>query len=818
MIQKVGNKIDDIPVTISYRIIELFSAGLYSSPNKAFEELVTNSYDAYATQVAVYVPSDKSIEGASMWVCDNGRAMNREELKLFWKIGESQKKSVVSAERLPIGKFGIGKLATYILANNLTVICKTSDGEYCAVLMDYRKINDSQETITLDEKILSEDETKSILIPIIQKDGIKLIPFELWGANAEDTWTMVVMSDLKPKAHEIKEGRLKWVLSTALPLNPSFVLHYNGSLLESSKANIEPWKTWIFGAEDDAIVAKYKDYSSREEGNSFYVDLPNLKGVSGRMDLYRDSLLSGKSEQTGRSNGIFLTVRKRLINIDDPLLGMEALTHGVFNRIRILVEADGLNDYLTSTRESIKSSDALEDLRTYIKRKFSEVRDWYFKEVEQEAKNSLASHKIALAPSSLSRLPLSLVAKRFCAGELQNLYLTEMPLLKNEEEKQSFLNDLESRSISEEGIISKVEWKTLSPKEPIAKLDLASGFAQINIMHPFFANFVDEVKSLLPFQLFALTEILTECILLENGIGQDEVKDIMQSRDALLRELTYSDKPNAPLVAQLLTDSISDSIGLENSVCQAFNSLGFEATPIGGNGKPDGLAFAYIGPKNSTDNYSVTYDAKSTGKDKIKAIAAHVSGVLRHKTDYNANYACVVAVDFEGAEDEKSAVNKEAKQNKINLIRVRDLARLVLLSSPKQVGLNDLKDLFENCHTVGETTSWVDRLQEKDVNIGPVKELLYGVYEMNKKDSEPASLKALRYDVPALKQFSVEELKTLVQSIERLVPGYVHLTDDIVSLNTAPEKIMEAINKAYTSNVPTEFVQIYLDAFGNTKK
>lgn len=817
MIEKIGKKIDEIPVTISYRIIELFSAGLYSSPNKAFEELVTNSYDANATQVATYVPIDKSIDGASMWVCDNGESMNKEELKLFWKIGESQKKDIVDAKRLPIGKFGIGKLATYILANKLTVICKAGDEDYYAVLMNYSNIKDSDDPIVLDEKFLTEDEVKKILLPIIIKDGQQLVPFDLWGSNAEKTWTMVVMSDLKPKAQEIKDGRLKWILSTALPLNPNFVLHYNGTLLESSKAKIEPWKTWVFGDEEDVVVKKYDDYSSYSKNDVFFVDLPNLKGICGHINLYRDSLLSGKSEHAGRSNGIFLTVRKRLINIDDPLLGMEALTHGVFNRIRIMVEADGLNDYLTSTRESIKSSDALEDLRTYIKRKFSEVRDWYFKEVEEETKKNQASYKIAYAPYSLSRQPLSLVAKRYCNGELQDLFLTEMPHLKNETEKQEFLSNLEIRSTSDEGIINKVEWCTLSPQEPIAKLEIVSGFAKINLMHPFFANFIDEVKSLLPFQLFALTEILTECILLESGVNQDDVKEIMRNRDLLLRELTYSDKPNAPLVAQLLKDTISDSAGLESSVYDAFNSLGFETTRIGGNGKPDGLAVAYIGPKDSSTNYSVTYDAKSTGKNRIKAIAAHVSGVLRHKTDYRANYACVIAVDFEGAEDDNSAVNKEAKQNCINLLRVKDLARLVLLSSPKQLGLNELKDLFENCHTVRETSTWIDNLQTKEVSIGPVKELLNGAYKMNKEDSEPASLKALRYAVPELKNYQVEELKTLVQSIERLVPNYVHLTDDIISLNTTPDKIMETINKAYTSDVPLEYVQLYLDFYGQMR-
>ena len=129
MIETFGNKIDQIPVTISYRIIELFSAGLYSSPNKAFEELVSNSYDAMATKVSVYVPSDKSTESSIMWVCDNGTSMNSEELKQFWAIGRSHKKDITESERMPIGKFGIGKLATYILAQNLTIICKANNGK-----------------------------------------------------------------------------------------------------------------------------------------------------------------------------------------------------------------------------------------------------------------------------------------------------------------------------------------------------------------------------------------------------------------------------------------------------------------------------------------------------------------------------------------------------------------------------------------------------------------------------------------------------------------------------------------------------------------
>ena len=91
---KDAKKIDDIEVSISYKIIELFSAGLYSSPNKAFEELICNSYDALANTVSVYVSPDLAADGAFVWVCDNGLGLNSKELKNLWKIGESSKRLV----------------------------------------------------------------------------------------------------------------------------------------------------------------------------------------------------------------------------------------------------------------------------------------------------------------------------------------------------------------------------------------------------------------------------------------------------------------------------------------------------------------------------------------------------------------------------------------------------------------------------------------------------------------------------------------------------------------------------------------------------
>jgi hypothetical protein len=43
-----GSEAEKIDVRLSYRIVRLFSEGLYASPNKAIEEMVTNSFDAGA--------------------------------------------------------------------------------------------------------------------------------------------------------------------------------------------------------------------------------------------------------------------------------------------------------------------------------------------------------------------------------------------------------------------------------------------------------------------------------------------------------------------------------------------------------------------------------------------------------------------------------------------------------------------------------------------------------------------------------------------------------------------------------------------------
>src|SRR5947208_10853869 len=169
----IGNRVDYIDVRLSYKIVELFSEGLYASPNKAIEELVANSFDAGAQTVAVFLPADFHAQGAAIAVVDDGEGMNADGLKQLWLIGISNKRTLTTLPkgRAQIGKFGIGKLATYVLANRLTHVSKCG-GRFYSTSIDYTEIPTgerggiyTEKQVTLPLRELTEAQAEMVVGP-----------------------------------------------------------------------------------------------------------------------------------------------------------------------------------------------------------------------------------------------------------------------------------------------------------------------------------------------------------------------------------------------------------------------------------------------------------------------------------------------------------------------------------------------------------------------------------------------------------------------------------------------------------------------------
>lgn len=144
---KLGEPEKSVTVTLSNELVALLSEQLYQSPIKAIEELVVNAFDADAHTCKLFVPSPlefgKDSERRFVSVFDDGHGMAYSGLVDLWQIGRSEKRDPKRYfARAQIGKFGIGKLATYTIANRLTYLTKTKSG-LLAVSIDFREFQPS---------------------------------------------------------------------------------------------------------------------------------------------------------------------------------------------------------------------------------------------------------------------------------------------------------------------------------------------------------------------------------------------------------------------------------------------------------------------------------------------------------------------------------------------------------------------------------------------------------------------------------------------------------------------------------------------------
>ena len=137
-------------------------------------------------------------------------------------------------------------------------------------------------------------------------------------------------------------------------MHADFQMWVNSEKLRSSKENLTPLKT--------VTIDK---------------DIPGIGPVKGQASIYDKPLTGGKSDQIGRSNGFFIRVRKRVINLEDSLFGLETQNLSAWSRFALEVDADGLRDHLLSSREGVRESDVIRAFRNELRGAFNVCRSAY---------------------------------------------------------------------------------------------------------------------------------------------------------------------------------------------------------------------------------------------------------------------------------------------------------------------------------------------------------------------------------------------------------------------------------------------------------
>ncbi|MET9011700.1 ATP-binding protein [Streptomyces olivaceoviridis] len=837
---------DLVPVRISLAIIERFSEGLYSSPNKTFEELVSNSYDAGAEHVWVYMPGDLSAPHASILVIDDGESMDIQGLQDLWRIGKSRKREEGRRQkREPIGKFGIGKLATYVLAEELTYLV-FKDGVYRAVTMDYQMVQGEMSephTLNLEVVELARDEAKEALLSNLRDYGIRMkivtdFLFPDGGAGPEN-WTAAVMTRLKKPAQGIQQGRLRWVLSSAIPLNPSFNLYYNGDPIDASKAQGDvKWAFTIGESEDTLPPEKRIGQAGRSKVDGVEVPtytLPLAGKVWGQAQLFEDSLQKGNSEKLGRSHGFFVRVRNRLINLDDPTFNVgPELRHGTLTRFHMVINADDLDELVASPRESIRDSPEVRELKEYMLAVFNRARSTLSALDEKDRLPVLTQQgRISNPPPGLTQGPLRRMLRRAFQGD--SAVRDSLGIKPDDAIIPETLDQ------GTEEVLEQILVEPSGEENRLISYDPRRRAAVINQAHPFISNYIDNKGTQEALQLLGLTELLTQAYMLDENIDAVTVNRIMQRRDAFLRDLVSYHPRTAPVIAKNLRDASNDEKLLEDAVADALSVMGYHVQRVGGSGTPDGIATVRLGRRNAekSESYALTYDAKSSGSDarrmldpdakqlpaktpRIQAGTARTSVLRVHreraaeqfKLEVAPSYTLLVAPGFQGDGDDKALIGDICRNDGITPITVEDLARLVELFPLRRLSPLKLRDMFQ-LHTPDAVREFVNKIAAQEPpEAPPVAEVIDLLVQYSERRT-PVTIDTIMTAVYERRGIDLdrEEATAIVRGLAALAPVTMYFDGQLVALNATPQGLLgeltvtlgeypHRMSEAYKSAVP----------------
>ena len=833
----IGDRTRDIDVRLSYRIVELFSEGLYTSSSKAVEELVANSFDAGALQVHVLLSPNLQDQAATIVVIDDGEGMDAAGLEQHWLIGTSNKRTLATPpkDRKQIGKFGIGKLATYVLASRLSHVSKV-DGEYFAASMDYEAIDtragrevEPRTPIKIGVRKLTERQAKAAVRQWTESSAFLESRAALFGEGSSDSWTVSIMSSLKPKVGDLKPGRLRWILRTALPLRPDFGIWLNGEKLEPSKKGKGLIRNWVLGRDLKELpkpspegIEVLEDMNVPvSSDHRFGLLVPGLGRITGYAEAYRD-LLKGKSDDIGRSHGFFVYAYGRLLNVTDGHFGISAnkLRHGTFGRFRLVIHMDGLDSALRSSRESVGEGPMLETARDVLTAIFNVVRSELERHDHEEVPGAKLARRVAASPASLSRRPIVDLARAVADGTRQARHLS-VPSHDSTAAREDFLRELEERAQQTEAFLTgaAIDFDG-SSRESAFVFDTDSGVLRLNGWHPFVATFHDEFSrkdSGPPLEAFAMAEVLGEALLHSIGVGVEAIGEFLVARDELFRQLANeSGRKSALSVAQGLLDNVTNPRKFEDSVCDAFDSLGFDVTPFGKRAQPDGVASAYLSAdlEGRPRHYKVSLEAKSkkeTGA-KVRAKDVDLAAVIRHRDRFECDHAVVVGPAFPTGAGDESALGDSIAANRkveyrggsyrtITLVNVYDLARLVRIRPLKQLGLARLRSLLEECSLPEESADWIGDVAALEVVKPNYRAIVDAIEDLQREyEREAVKYGSLRIWLgkldPPIRFETDAELEDLCKGMAQMAPGAIYAGSERVELDQSAENVMSAIDAA----------------------
>jgi hypothetical protein len=788
-----GFPVEEIVVPIDYSILQHFSSHLYGSPNKAVEELVANGFDAFAERVFVYLPGSHT---DFLMVWDDGDSMDVDDLKKLWWIARSPKtgdrvETRGTAKRALIGKFGIGKLASYAVGNRITHLCRRQ-GRFLRVSMDYRavpKIDPDapppKEGITHKSTVyeLTEQEARDYVESLF-RDGAQAID-DVWSS---ESWTLAVVDEMRAGV-TLTVGMLRWVLGNGMPSRPDFRVWLNDIEV---KPNVEKgaFASWDLSTPEirDQLTADWKDAAGRQEvdgeikfrkvdGETEAV-FPMLGPVRVRVQLFDRSLKEGRPADIGRSYGFFIMVRGRLLNTADDKVMLGEPSYGTFYRSQFVIEADALDEELLADREHLRRhSPAVRELAVLQDALYRPARK------EQERRD-----EEAIAPAGLVGL-LPVHSREHYRDPLTALLLrrgVELPV------------DLTR---------GEIDVSALGEAEPLSVLDQETGIITVNESHPLMAALREKIgegrkarKAMEAFQLVAVADRLLEGHLYDLGLDDETIDKVTAWREGALRTMAWEYAQAGEEIARIAREkSYAGDRPFEKALANVFRQMGFEVEHDGASGQKDVLVVAPTGE----EEFRFTVEAKGS-KNAVTNHTADVGAAISHLEKVKgATLAVIVAREFVGLSPGATTARPELL-NECDGVGGRAAA----------VTLDVLLDLAEVMNrfiyplrTAYDVLAPVEMPYDKQVRVEELrnptegfdyKQVLEEIWDRQKGTAagEMVSIAEIRQHRPEWKAMGEQMFKQRLVALETLSEGLLRIRTgpEMVCIVQSPDKVLERIH------------------------
>lgn len=840
-----GDVVDEVHLRISHALIEHFSNHLYSSPNKAIEELVANGFDAFANRVRVYVPTKYTINRVIVW--DDGESMDRSQLHDLWKIAESPKGKIVEriargprGTRAMIGKFGIGKLASYTVGRSISHLCKTED-EYLLVHVDFRQVTDpgsqtdagtpppatKQEVdpAATDENVESvsqpenHDGAAPAPVPMLRlsesearalaKGLFTTVPASFDEMFDASTWTLAIISDLKRE--DLYAGRLSMVIGNGMPLRPDFAVWVDEEIVTPKLEKRVPLTgEWTLGHPTvvtavgnawDKAVQQGLTEGTLEFGETVglnpaepkasvpFIRFPGMGPVWGAMRLYRDPIESTRASEKGHSSGFFVFVRGRLINPTDPYVFLPEPSFRTFFRSQVVVHADGLDPILLADRERLRRE-------TVQAREFEILQRALYLILRNHQTKLDQAEPETIGEAAADRLPL--FSKEYFRDPLLALWV--------ENEEPGSALDL--------GEIT-VERRPLSEDGPISRLSTADAEFQVNVEHPYYRALQDHyeeepegVRNALfrEYELLAVSEQLFEGFLVELGLSPNLRREIMEWRDGQYRTMARANRESLHQLAKDVEEtSFKGKKRFEKAIADILRAMGFVVEHNGAPGKEDVLLAAPVGESR----YSLTFEGKSN-KDAVKNDEAEIDIANAHRNEVKADHAVVVAREFAGFKQEGDPmILKQCRgqgdkdgHRKVSIMQVDALIRLAKIVRKYGYPLELLKDVFVEIESPDEKMRRIERLDVPPTEDFDFKSFLEEVWVRQSLQAKGRFVPTMSVwqSRPEWLAMEADAFKLKVIALANMAYPQIHLEKEgeRVTLRQHPDVIVEYVRKLRT--------------------